>query len=753
MRLKTKGSGEMGNLPRTSRQFFLSRFSVALLGLGLLAQIAEANAALAQSQDSSTTDAQPEKPKTDPAVMSVAVVDSNDKTVTNAKVEIRLWTGDWLKTKFNGTSDKNGPVEFEGVTPDRYSTVLVTHPDFASSMQDFTISAGETRTITCKLFPSVQGSIQIRSPDGKLVKGAEISRMEISSPGASSKTFLSCDMLPMITGKPKSEFRSDESGRLQLPPLPVGSSAKITVVHPDWSSNETAEIEITAGQITTLMLKPGTHVTLKLYGQPDVLADLDEKEITINTFTNSGFKVQKDSRLIHKFTCENNELKFTIPPGQYDAFYVRLAEDILITPELGSSPTVSTFNDFRAENVFKNCVVRKKVEFRGRVVTDSGAPVAGATMMVRTQNLFADADGNQKQLDVFAWTSCDVVETDAQGYFSAKAPIGKIKIDSQWSQYYSEQEVFECENDGVKQIPDFVVRPFPTLKGIVSDDSDTPIASAVVRILSASGSEYAVTDKDGKFSTQIVRFDYDPETKKRKFKATLLAFNPKNDQAGLFTVGIKDPKEFRNIKIKLKPRSSNWISQILAKQNEKTIANYSDETKAWIKKFDKESVKNFSIGFPGNPAPELNGGTWLNTNAKSLEDFRGKFVLLDFWFIGCGPCERDMPNLKLAQDLFGDQDFTVLSVHISTQTPENVQQFADARKMNYPLVVDSPSEEILNAYKKAGVSGFPSYILVGPDGKIVANDQVGTRGQKPSPPLSSNKLEAIYSAIRSKKQN
>ncbi len=65
----------------------------------------------------------------------------------------------------------------------------------------------------------------------------------------------------------------------------------------------------------------------------------------------------------------------------------------------------------------------------------------------------------------------------------------------------------------------------------------------------------------------------------------------------------------------------------------------------------REAVIQYKDSVVGNPVPELASGTWLNTQARSLAELRGQFVMLDFWFIGCGPCERDIPNIKLAQEI------------------------------------------------------------------------------------------------------
>ena len=679
-----------------------------------------------------------------PASLEISITDRDKKPVPGAQVELREWTSEWIATKFAGESDDNGKIVFSGVTADSYSTILIRHPDYASAMQDYSVAAGEQRSVTCKLLPPVDSWVEIRSPDGKLVVGAEISRMEISSIDSDSKTTVLCDMFPLLTGQPKSDFRSDPSGRAKLPPLPAGSSVKITAVHPDWAAATTTEIDVTPGLLTTVMLRTGTQVKVTFHGQQDVLAALKGQEIYVNTFSRDV----PEGRLIHKFLIADDSIKFCLLPGQYEGFSLTV-DELLITPTIPSSPSTSSFVNFETDYVERNCVVRKMREVRGRVVTDSGEPVAGATLLIGTANLFADSEGNFTPVDKYPWSICDFPETDEQGYYTAKLPDGPAQIYVQWSKYYSDPERLEFTSDGVSSIPELVVHPYPALRGIVLDDKQRPVASAVVRVVSTGESDYFLTDESGKFSIRVEQFEHDQATKKRKFESTLMAFHPHNNQAQFAVVDARDPVAFENIKLELEPRDADWVARTLNQIQKQITPEYSAEILAAFEKEHLMRRDKYAAGLPGNRAPRLEGGTWFNTDAKSLDDFRGQYVLLDFWFIGCGPCERDLPNVKLAQKLFGDQGFTVLSVHIAGQTPENVKQFADAKGMTYPLVVDSPDEEILTAYKRIGVDGFPSYLLIGPDGKIVCNDGAFDTEQQNSLSLRIHKLEAIHRAFRS----
>jgi thiol-disulfide isomerase/thioredoxin len=129
----------------------------------------------------------------------------------------------------------------------------------------------------------------------------------------------------------------------------------------------------------------------------------------------------------------------------------------------------------------------------------------------------------------------------------------------------------------------------------------------------------------------------------------------------------------------------------------------------------------------GKPAPELDGAVWLNTDKPkmSLAAFRGKYVLLQFWTTWCGPCHIDMPNVKLAHDLYKDKGMIVIGVHDNSTPIDGIKQDVAQQGLSYPIAVDGADGRILESYKALGVSGYPTYILIGPDGTIV-EDPTGT---------------------------
>lgn len=102
------------------------------------------------------------------------------------------------------------------------------------------------------------------------------------------------------------------------------------------------------------------------------------------------------------------------------------------------------------------------------------------------------------------------------------------------------------------------------------------------------------------------------------------------------------------------------------------------------------------------------------TGAKvSLADFRGKYVLLNFWAIWCPPCRAEMPDLnKFAQN--NKADFVVLGVELGDKKA-SVQQFIANGKYTYPILLDT-KQQVAKTFE---VTAIPTTFVLNKAGKIV----------------------------------
>ncbi len=115
------------------------------------------------------------------------------------------------------------------------------------------------------------------------------------------------------------------------------------------------------------------------------------------------------------------------------------------------------------------------------------------------------------------------------------------------------------------------------------------------------------------------------------------------------------------------------------------------------------------------PAPDFA----LNNLAEkkvSLENFRGKVVLLDFWATWCKPCVKSMPALQKLHDQFASKNFTVLGISTDEDGKKKVEAFIKKHKIAYPILLDAEANPAWEAYK---VKVVPMMFLVDPKGQIV----------------------------------
>ena len=134
----------------------------------------------------------------------------------------------------------------------------------------------------------------------------------------------------------------------------------------------------------------------------------------------------------------------------------------------------------------------------------------------------------------------------------------------------------------------------------------------------------------------------------------------------------------------------------------------------------------------GDMAPDF---LQYDTNGKPvrLSDFKGKWVLLDFWGPFCVPCRKQNPHLGQMYEKYKDKNFTILSVSVNYGAVTR-QQWLDAiahDKMVWPNVTDPENLDTKKLTKnnmarvKFGVAGLPRNFLIDPSGKIVAMDLQG----------------------------
>ena len=103
----------------------------------------------------------------------------------------------------------------------------------------------------------------------------------------------------------------------------------------------------------------------------------------------------------------------------------------------------------------------------------------------------------------------------------------------------------------------------------------------------------------------------------------------------------------------------------------------------------------------------------MDGKSISLENYRGRVVLLNFWATWCPPCRLEMPSMRALYDQYKERGLTILAVSIDKHGAQIVKPFLDKHKLNFPVALDKDMK-VMDQY---GVRGLPSTIIIDARGR------------------------------------
>lgn len=106
----------------------------------------------------------------------------------------------------------------------------------------------------------------------------------------------------------------------------------------------------------------------------------------------------------------------------------------------------------------------------------------------------------------------------------------------------------------------------------------------------------------------------------------------------------------------------------------------------------------------------------LQGKVHRLADYRGKWVLVNFWATWCPPCLIEIPELISLHEAHKERDLVVIGVAMSSGSARVVGEFAKKRGINYPVVMGDGKIEA----QIGRVDVLPTTYLYAPDGKLVS---------------------------------
>lgn len=114
----------------------------------------------------------------------------------------------------------------------------------------------------------------------------------------------------------------------------------------------------------------------------------------------------------------------------------------------------------------------------------------------------------------------------------------------------------------------------------------------------------------------------------------------------------------------------------------------------------------------GGPAPNFELET-VDGQVTRLSNFKGRFVILNFWATWCAPCIKEMPELQKAHRHFKEKGIEIVAINFA-ESKASVNKFAENNRLSFPILLDrfgSTSEK----YK---VLNLPVTYFITPDGII-----------------------------------
>ena len=110
----------------------------------------------------------------------------------------------------------------------------------------------------------------------------------------------------------------------------------------------------------------------------------------------------------------------------------------------------------------------------------------------------------------------------------------------------------------------------------------------------------------------------------------------------------------------------------------------------------------------------------LDGKTHSLADYRGKWVIVNYWATWCPPCQEEIPDLVAFHERHRGKDAVVLGVNYEDIGAEQLKDFVDSFMITYPILRADPDP----ATPLGPIPGLPTTYIIAPDGSPVAR-QVG----------------------------
>ena len=132
----------------------------------------------------------------------------------------------------------------------------------------------------------------------------------------------------------------------------------------------------------------------------------------------------------------------------------------------------------------------------------------------------------------------------------------------------------------------------------------------------------------------------------------------------------------------------------------------------------------------GSPAPPLQVSAWTDGKPRSLADYKGKVVLLDFWGIWCSACTNGMPSLEHLKQKYEPRGVVFLSIHTPGEDIGRIRRFLEFKKSSFISALDEDRKKSDNSVNgvtadRYGVRGYPTLVMIDRRGNVAFDSGIG----------------------------
>lgn len=313
---------------------------------------------------------------------------------------------------------------------------------------------------------------------------------------------------------------------------------------------------------------------------------------------------------------------------------------------------------------------------------------------------------------------------------SASIKNGMFELKGQVSNPVKAKLVLDHAGKGLQSLrtPDFVELYLE--KGVVSLISKDSVYNAVVVGSVVNDDNRKLTEKlaaaKNKMKVMMAEYYAAPDEKKKSKE-----FQDETEKR--YNAITKEIQEIESAFIRDNPNS--YVSLDIIKNTGGSIPNV--EVLDSLFKSLTETIRNSSAGKElseridklklvavGAIAPDFTQMTPENQPVK-LSDFKGKYVLIDFWASWCGPCRAENPNVVKVYNQYKDNGFTVLGISLDNEKGRDAWLKAiNKDQLTWTQVSDLKGwyNEVAALYS---VKAVPQNFLIDPNGKIIAKNLRG----------------------------